>query len=168
MRTVSDKVESLIFDAVRVFVLLSGNALGVIVQLAVYPSLTQFAGHFSKGGPGALDGASIAQLVMTISALTMVVGSPLSGWLAGLVGKRPIFLWSALFCAIFGVAGAVAPDLWTPLASRLLLGLAAVGLGTTALSLIGDYYARERRDRLERVCARGGGFGYASCGRQTC
>jgi predicted MFS family arabinose efflux permease len=148
MSTVSDKVNSPVYDAARVFVLLSGNALGVMVQLAMFPSLTQMANRFSDTGPGAFDGASIAQLVMTISAVTMVIGFPLSGWLAGLVGKRPVFLWSALFYAIFGVAGAVAPDLWTLLASRLLLGFAAAGLGTTAVSFLGDYYAREKRDRL--------------------
>src|SRR5260370_28874406 len=148
MSTVSDKVNSPVYDAARVFVLLAGNALGVIVQLAMYPSLTQMANRFSNTGPGAFDGASIAQLVMTISAVTMVIGFPLSGWLAGLVGKRPVFLWSALFYAIFGVAGAVAPGLWTLLASRLLPGLAAARLGSTAVSLLRDCYARRKRDAV--------------------
>src|SRR5260370_39326691 len=138
MSTVSDKVNSPVYDAARVFVLLSGNALGVVVQLAMSPSLSQMANRFSNTGPGAFDGASIAQLVMTISAVTMVIGFPLSGWLAGLVGKRPVFLWSALFYAIFGVAGAVAPDLWTLLSSRLRLGLAAAGLGTPPVSFFGS------------------------------
>src|SRR5260370_2608916 len=136
MSTVSDKVNSPVYDAARVFVLLSGNALGVIVQLAMYPSLTQMANRFSNTGPSAFDGASIAQLVMTISAVTMVIGFPLSGWLAGLVGKRPVFLWSVLFYAIFVVSWAVAPDLWPLLASRLLLGFAAARLGAPAVSFL--------------------------------
>src|SRR5260370_37236597 len=148
MSTVSDKVNSPVYDAARVCVRFSGNALGVIVQLAMYPSLTQMANRFSNAGPSAFDGASIAQLVMTISAVTMVIGFPLSGWLAGLVGKRPVFLWSALFFGIFGVAGAGAPDLWTLLASRLLLGVGAARRGTTAGSFLGGYVRRAKRHRV--------------------
>jgi MFS family permease len=148
MATLFGKVNSPFYERARVSVLIAGNAVGVIVQLAMFPSLTQMASRFSITGPGVLDGTSIAQLVMTISAVTMVIGFPLSGWLAGLVGKRPVFLWSALFYAIFGVAGAFAPNLWALLGSRLLLGFAAAGLGTTAVSFLGDYYAREKRDRL--------------------
>ena len=112
MATLFGKVNSPVYERARVSVLIAGNAVGVIVQLAMFPSLTQMASRFSHTGPGVLDGTSIAQLVMTISAVTMVIGFPLSGWLAGLVGKRPVFLWSALFYAIFGVAGAFAPNLW--------------------------------------------------------
>jgi MFS family permease len=57
-------------------------------------------------------------------------------------------LISALVYALSGVAGAFAPDIWTLLASRALLGLASAGLATVSTVLMGDYYAREKRDRL--------------------
>jgi MFS family permease len=131
----------------RLTVLLSGGALAAMVQLAILPSLTQMAAHFSGQG-GALDNAAIAQLVLTIAAPTMALGAPIAGWLAGRYGKRPVLLLSLLLYALSGAIGAVAPDLWTMLVSRLVLGLASAGFGTAAIAIIGDQYAGERRDRL--------------------
>jgi len=141
--------------AARLFVLLSGGVLAGMVQLAILPSLTQMAAHFSDQG----DGAFIAQLVTTIAAPTMAFGAPLIGWLAGKVGKRPVLLVSAVVFALSGALGAFAPDLWTLLASRFLLGLAAAGLGTTAMAFIGDYFSGEARDRMIGWYATVGGGG---------
>jgi MFS family permease len=68
--------------------------------------------------------------------------------LAGRFGKRAVLLVSLLLYALSGIVGAVAPDLWTMLASRLVLGLASAGFGTAAIAIIGDQYTGERRDRL--------------------
>jgi MFS family permease len=139
---------STLFEAARLFVLLSGGALAAMVQLAILPSLTQIATRFSGGGGGAIDGATIAQLVTTIAAPTIILGAPLVGWLAGRVGKRRVLLVSAILFALSGAIGAVMPDIWTMLISRMVLGLASAGLGTSAMSFINDYYAPEKRDRL--------------------
>ena len=58
--------------------LLSGGALEAMVQLAILPSLTQMAAHFSNQG-GVLDSATIAQLVLTVAAPTMALGAPVAG-----------------------------------------------------------------------------------------
>jgi MFS family permease len=150
---------SALAEFARLFVLLSGGALAAMVQLAILPSLTQIAAHFSGQGSGAIDGASIAQLVTTISALTIVLGAPLVGWLAGRVSKRQVLLVSALLFAISGAIGAVAPDIWTMLISRMVLGLASAGLGTASMSFVNDYYAPEKRDRLIGLYALLGGGG---------
>jgi MFS family permease len=131
----------------RLTVLLSGGALAAMVQLAILPSLTQMAAHFSSQG-GVLDSATIAQLVLTVAAPTMALGAPVAGWIAGRFGKRPVLLLSLLLYALSGAIGAVAPDLWTMLASRLVLGLASAGFGTAAIAIIGDQYVGDRRDRL--------------------
>lgn len=128
----------------RLFVLMSGGVLAAMVQLAILPSLTQMAAHFSDQG----DGAFIAQLVTAVAAPAMAFGAPLIGWLAGLIGKRQVLLASALIYAASGVAGAFAPDLWSLLGTRVLLGLAAAGLGTMAMTFIADYYDGEQRDRM--------------------
>ncbi|HLG89602.1 MAG TPA: MFS transporter [Alphaproteobacteria bacterium] len=141
--------------AARLFVLLSGGVLAGMVQLAILPSQTQMAEHFSNQG----DGALIAQYVTAIAAPTMAFGAPLIGWLASRVGKRPVLLLSALLFAVFGALGAVAPDLWTLLATRVILGLAAAGFGTMAITYIGDYYTGERRDRMIGWYAVVGGAG---------
>ena len=60
MDIVSDRQGSAIAEFARLSVLLSGGALAAMVQLAILPSLTQIAAHFSGQGSGAIDGASIA------------------------------------------------------------------------------------------------------------
>jgi len=139
---------SKLFEAARLFVLLSGGALAAMVQLAILPSLTRIAAVYAGDGSGAIDGASIAQLVTTVAAPTIVLGAPIVGWLAGRVSKRLVLLVSALLFAVSGAAGAVAPDIWTMLISRMVLGLASAGLGTVSMGFINDYYATEKRDRL--------------------
>ena len=134
--------------ALRLIVLLSGAALAAMVQLAILPSLTQMAAYFSSQGTGAFDSATIAQTVMTIAAPTMAVGGPLASWLIGRSSKRTVLLASLLLYAFAGAAGAVAPDLWTMFATRLLLGLAAAGFGTATIAFIGSDYEGARRDKL--------------------
>jgi MFS family permease len=68
--------------------------------------------------------------------------------MAGFFGKRGIFLFSALLYAVAGIAGAVAPNLWTLLLSRFLLGIASGGIGATSMGLLADYYEGAVRDRL--------------------
>jgi predicted MFS family arabinose efflux permease len=95
------------------------------------------------------DGTLIAQNVTTISALSMAFGGPFAGWVAGRFGKRRVLLVSTLIFGITGAIGGYAPDLWTLLASRLLLGIASAGYVTVAVALIGDYHPEPaQRDRL--------------------
>jgi MFS family permease len=140
----SDMAGGRIIRAARLFVLLTGGILAGMVPLGILPSLTQMADHFSAQGNGTL----IAQNVITIVAPTMALGAPLVGWLTEVFGKRPVFLMSALFFGVAGAAGAIAPDLWTLLISRIVLGLAAAGVTTMTIACIGDYYPGEQRDKL--------------------
>ena len=140
----SDMAGGRIIRAARLFVLLTGGILAGMVPLGILPSLTQMADHFSAQGNGTL----IAQNVITIVAPTMALGAPLIGWLTEVFGKRPVFLISALFFGLAGAAGAIAPDLWTLLISRIVLGLAAAGVTTMTIAYIGDYYPGEQRDKL--------------------
>jgi MFS family permease len=130
----------------RMVVLMGGAILAGMVQLAILPAMPEMGAHFAGDG---WDGTLVAQYVTTISALSMAVGGPLAGFAAGRFGKRWVLLVSALAYGITGGIGAYAPDLWSLLGSRLLLGLAASGYVTVGVSLIGDYYpAPAQRDRL--------------------
>jgi predicted MFS family arabinose efflux permease len=130
----------------RMVVLMGGAILAGMVQLAILPAMPEMGAHFAGDGH---DGTLIAQYVNTISALAMGVGGPLAGIAAGRFGKRWVLLVSALAYGITGGIGAYAPDLWTLLASRLLLGVAASGYVTVGVALIGDYYPLPaQRDRL--------------------
>ncbi len=146
MSVVAEDRESALFRALRLIVLLGAPILAGMVQLAVIPPQTGMAAHFTSLG---YDGTFVAQNVMTIAAPVMAFGAPLIGWLAGRFGKRRVLLVSVLVYGISGLAGGYAPDLYTLLASRVVLGLAAAGYITCSVSLIGDYYVGEgARDRL--------------------
>jgi MFS family permease len=131
-------------DRVRLAVLVSGGGLAGMAQMAIVPSLPQLAAHFADKG----DGTFIAQQIMTIAGPALAIGAPLFGWMAGHVGKRPIFLLSALLYAFAGIAGAFAPNLWTLLFTRFLLGIASGGIGATSMGLLADHYEGAVRDRL--------------------
>jgi len=125
-------------------VLLSSGALGGMAQMAIVPSLPQLAAQYSSQG----DGAFIAQTVMTVAGPAITIGAPLLGWLAGRIGNRSVLLISALLYAVSGAAGAIAPNLWTLLLSRVLLGIATGGIGASATGVLADNYAGAARDRL--------------------
>jgi len=146
MTAVSESDHSFLFRALRMIVLLSAPIMAGMVQLAVIPAQTGMAAYFSAKG---VDGAFAAQNVMTIAAPAMAFGAPLIGWLAGKLGKRNTLLAAMLIYGVAGMAGAYAPDLYSLLATRLILGIAAAGYVTIAVSFIGDYYPGEdARGRL--------------------
>jgi MFS family permease len=137
---------SALFRALRLVVLLGAPILAGMVQLAVIPPQPGMAAHFASLG---YDGTTMAQLVMVIAAPAMAFGAPLIGWLASRLGKRSVLLASTLVYGISGLACAYAPGLYPLLALRVVLGLAAAGYITCAVSLIGDYYeSHAARDRL--------------------
>jgi predicted MFS family arabinose efflux permease len=146
MTAASADSDSFLFRALRMVVLLSAPIMAGMVQLAVIPAQTGMAAYFSAKG---VDGAFAAQNVMTIAAPAMAFGAPLIGWLSGLLGKRNTLLAAMLIYGLSGLAGAYAPDLYTLLATRLILGIAAAGYITISVSFIGDYYPGEgARERL--------------------
>jgi len=157
MTAVSEDSHSFLFRALRMIVLLSAPIMAGMVQLAVIPAQTGMAAYFSARG---VDGAFAAQNVMTIAAPAMAFGAPLIGWLAGKLGKRNTLLAAMLIYGVAGLAGAYAPDLYSLLATRLILGIAAAGYITISVSYIGDYYPGEgARDRLLGMYAVVGGGG---------
>jgi MFS family permease len=146
MVAVSENTESALFRALRLMVLLSAPILAGAVQLVVIPAQTGMAAYFGAQG---LDGTFVAQNVMTIAAPAMAFGAPLIGWVSGRFGKRNTLLVSMLIYGLAGLAGALPIDLYSLLATRLLLGIASAGYITMAVSLIGDYYEGEgARERL--------------------
>jgi len=75
-----------------------------------------------------------------LPALFIAVGAPLSSLLADRMGRRPVLLGSLLLFAGGGSAGALLGSLPGITATRAVLGLGAGGIGTTATTLIVDYY----------------------------
>jgi len=144
MTVVNQDAAPIRFEGAFIGVLLSGGALAGMAQMAIVPALPQLGTHFADGG----DGTFIAQQVMTVAGPAIAVGGPLLGWLSGFIGKRNVLLITSLVYAIAGIAGAYAPDFWTLIFSRILLGLACGGMTAAGMGLLADYYSGPRRDRL--------------------
>jgi MFS family permease len=96
---------------------------------------------------------------MTVAGPALAVGAPLLGWLAGIVGKRNVLLVSSLLYAVAGIGGALAPDFWTLILSRILLGLVCGGVMASGMALLADHYSGPRRDRLIGGVSVVGSFG---------
>jgi MFS family permease len=155
----SDNAASAGLGRAGLMALLFGGGLAGMAQMTIVPSLPQLATRFADAG----DGAFIAQQIMTITGPALAIGAPLLGWLAGYLGKRNVLLASALVFALAGIAGAFAPDFWTLLATRVLLGISCGGVGATSMGLLADHYDGPVRDRLIGwVTAIGGGASLVS------
>ena len=78
----------------------------------------------------------LVKLLAAVVGFTMVIGAPLTGFLIGRIGLKPMLLVSALLYAVAGTAGLYVNDLVVLFASRLLVGLAAATIATLGMSLI--------------------------------
>ena len=74
-------------------------------------------------------GASAWQkgLVSSAAIIGAIIGAAVLGPLGDKIGRRKIFKYDLVMFVVFSVACMIAPDLWTLIASRFLLGV-AIGL----------------------------------------
>ena len=84
-------------------------------------------------------------LVAGIALAGAVVGAMVAGTLSDMFGRRPVILATALAFIVGGVISAVAPELWTLLAGRLVVGV-AIGIASmvTPLYLAEIAHAKQR------------------------
>ncbi|WP_183344729.1 MFS transporter [Conexibacter arvalis] len=101
---------------------LLGGAGMVVTQLVMVAIMTMTPVHMHDHGHGL--GAS--GLVISIHIAAMYLPSPLSGWLADRVGRRPMLAVAALTLLAAGVCAAIVPPDSTLL---LAFALALLGLG---------------------------------------
>lgn len=81
------------------------------------------------------DSLLIKQLV-GIVGLSMVIGAPLAGFLVDRIGARRVIITAAFLYAAAGTGGLYLSSLPALIASRLLLGVAAVSITTTSMIMI--------------------------------
>jgi MFS family permease len=124
-------------------VILSSAFLTSLVYSVVQPILPVLAANFGGGQAG----EHFAQLAATTPAIGMLVGGLIGGWLIALVGKRPVILAALVAMGILGVAEAFLSDPKTFLADRVALGLGASLMATACVTLLGDLFEGEARDR---------------------
>jgi EmrB/QacA subfamily drug resistance transporter len=98
---------------------------------------------------GALGGSDRFAWVISIYLLTSTVAAPLSGKLADLYGRKPVYqLGMGLFLLGSALSGA-APSMNLLIAARAVQGIGAGALATVALTVLGDIYTPVERGRMQ-------------------
>ena len=118
--------------------------LGTVIAVALSPALPFIAREFGHGA----NGASIAQLLQTLPAITMILGAGGAGYLSERWGRRIVMTGALLAYALSGAAGLFADTLPLLVVSRLILGLAGGVMLTTSYAMIGEYFEGPKRERI--------------------
>jgi MFS family permease len=124
--------------------LLITSGLSVLLTAIVGPSLPQMERHFAAT-PHVAYWVSLA---VTAPMLAMVLTSIFVGLLSDRFGRKRMMVWACLGYAGFGLAPLLLDSLYTIVVSRLCIGVAEAVLMTCSMSLIGDYFTGERRERF--------------------
>jgi len=116
--------------------LMAGSGLSV----AMPAMMTAFASV-----PGAEFWVS---MIITLPALFVVVGGPITGFFTDRFGRKPVLVFSILLGAVSGSAGYFLNNLIVILISRALVGLSIAGSATATNALIADYFTGQQRAKF--------------------
>ncbi|NMO94100.1 multidrug efflux MFS transporter [Actinomycetospora sp. TBRC 11914] len=102
---------------------------------------------------GVALGAPASQTAWLVAGLYLAtaVGQPVTGRLVDLYGPRPLYLAGTALVGIGGLLGALAPDIWTLVGARVLLGLGTCAGYPAAMSLVRGEAERTGRDSPEGI-----------------
>lgn len=98
-------------------------------------------------------GAPASETAWLVSGLYLAtaVGQPVTGRLVDLYGPRPLYLVGTALVGIGGLVGALAPDIWTLVGARVLLGLGTCAGYPAAMSMVRGEAQRTGRDSPEGI-----------------
>ncbi|GAA5511880.1 hypothetical protein Dcar01_00594 [Deinococcus carri] len=127
----------------RVTLLLTAT-LTIMSGATIAPSLPAMQAHFS----GLPNADVLVRLTVTVVGLAIAISAPLSGYLTDRSGRRPVLVVAMLLYALAGSSGLYAPNLWTLMLGRVLLGLAVGATMTAGSALVADLFAGQERARF--------------------
>lgn len=132
-------------DRIGLVVILSSISFNVLLVIALMPVISTIAAYYGGGTHGAL----IAQLLETMSGIGIMVGAPITGWIAERrIGRRNL-LFAAL--ALYGVAGSGCMFFDSPvilLTLRLLQGFGSSGIAVSTYALVSERFSGPARSRV--------------------
>jgi len=131
-------------DGIGLFVILSGIAFNMLLAVALLPVMTKMAVSFGGGQQGQL----VAQTLETVSSIGVLVGGPVVGWIADRTGRANVLFFSLALYGVAGSAGLVVDYPPILLASRLLQGLGAAGIGVSTYSLVSERFEGAARSKV--------------------
>lgn len=123
--------------------LLLPSGLSIMAIVTLVPSLPLLLDHFHD-----LPGAAYrVPILLTAPAACLVIASPLAGWLADRLGRRPLLLAAMAIYALVGSLPLLLDSYWPILASRIALGVVEAAVLTVSTTLIGDFFHGPERAR---------------------
>jgi len=128
----------------KAIALLMAATLTTMANATISPALPGLRAAFAAD-PSA---EFLTRLLVPAPAVGVILCAPFAGIAADRIGRRPLLLAGIALFAVAGSAGLALPDLWTILASRLILGVAVALIMTAQTAMIGDNFVGPRRQAL--------------------
>lgn len=137
----------------KVVLLLAAN-VALMAGSSLAPAMPAMLSEFE-----AVSGAKFwVSMILTLPALFVVIGGPITGYLTDRLGRKPVFVFSILLCGLSGGAGYFLSSIRDILISRALVGLSMAGATTATNSLIADYFSGHQRSRFMGYFSAGTGL----------
>ncbi len=124
----------------RLIVPLCGNGILFAALVAIVSILPALAHGFVQHGATPANARFMAQMVVIAAGLANIVGAPAVALATRRFGKRRSLLALLVLYTISGGVGVFEPGFAVLIASRIVLGFAAGGIGALSFALIADYY----------------------------
>ncbi len=121
--------------------LLLTSTLTVMSGATIAPALPTMLTHFAE----VPNGEFWVKLVLTMPALFIVIGAPITGLIVDRFGRKPLLIITAILYGLAGSSGFFLDSLTYILIGRAFLGLAVGGIMTSVTTLIADYYVGQAR-----------------------
>ena len=129
--------------ALQGWVLVSCGWLAVMASAMLSPVLPRMTAHFQQ--QPLVD--VLISLVASLPALFVALLAWPFGILGDRVGHKRVLFWATVIYGVFGTAPVWLPTLPQIVLSRGFVGVAEAAIMTCSTTLIGDYFASERRGR---------------------
>lgn len=96
-----------------------------------------------------VPGAALwVSMVITLPALFVVIGGPVTGFLTDRFGRKPVLVVSLLLSGLAGTGAFFLDQLFAILITRALLGFSIAGAMTATNALIADYFSGQARAKF--------------------
>ncbi|MCU1479762.1 MAG: transporter [Subtercola sp.] len=124
-------------------ILLAGSCMPVLAATLITPVLPSMSTSFAST-PGS---ATLVPLLIGIPALVVAILAPFAGGIVDRFNRRTILLLGLVLYALVGTMPLYLDSLYAIAASRLAVGVAEAAIITCCTTLLGDYFAGQRRNR---------------------
>jgi len=117
--------------------------LPIMAMISLAPAIPRLMEHFGEHP----NVKVLVPMLLSLPAICIAIASPLSGLLTDRFGRRRVLIAAIVIYAVFGMAPLLLDDLHVILATRAGVGVSEAMLFTVGKTLIGDYFAGERRQK---------------------